>query len=88
MQIDSLHVFGNPNASLGAPTLVELLRKNVQTGLTNFAKTGSATPNGQRAWPRYTLASDQHMSLKAELSIASGLSKPDCDFWDYVSTLQ
>jgi para-nitrobenzyl esterase len=82
------YVFGNPNPNLGAPTLVEPLRKYMQLGLASFARSGSPNVSGQISWPRYTLASDQHISLKAAIATGSALSKADCDFWDYVTSLQ
>jgi para-nitrobenzyl esterase len=82
------YVFGNPNPQLGAPMLVEPLRKNIQAGLTSFAKSGSPNVAGLPSWPRYSLATDQHVSLKAELSVGTGLSRADCDFWDFIGTLQ
>lgn len=82
------YVFGNPNPNLGAPTLVEPLRKYIQTGLGNYARTGTPSAAGLTGWPKYSIPGDQYVSLKNPISVGSGLAKADCDFWDYIASLQ
>jgi para-nitrobenzyl esterase len=78
------YVFGNPNPRLGATTLAEPLREYIQNGFGAFARSG--VPN--QSWPRYTLAADQHISLKNPTpTVGANLSKADCDFWDYIGSL-
>jgi para-nitrobenzyl esterase len=81
------YVFGNPSALL-APVLVESLRDTVQSYWTTFANTGNPNTSDQPNWPEYATASDQHMILKAASQTGSGLAQAQCDFWDYVATLQ
>ena len=78
---DIPYVFGEPNARLGAPTLVEPLRATMQTYWTQFAKTGSPNAAGQPSWPRYDLLTDRHMTLKESSAVGWSLSRLDCDFW-------
>jgi para-nitrobenzyl esterase len=75
------YVFGNPNPALGAPLLVEPLRKTVQTYWTKFAAKGDPNAHGQPNWPVYSTATEQHMTLKAASAVGSNLSKAECDFW-------
>ncbi|HKU37607.1 MAG TPA: carboxylesterase family protein, partial [Polyangiales bacterium] len=82
------YVFGNPNPTLGAPSLAEPLRTYVQSGLTSFAKTGNPNVAGLPSWPKYATASDQHVALTNTPVVGTGLSKADCDFWDYINSLQ
>jgi para-nitrobenzyl esterase len=79
------YVFGNPNPTLGAPTLVESVRTLVQTGLTNFAKTGDPNAPGKNGWPKYQTSTDKNATISETPAIATGLSKADCDFWDAVN---
>jgi hypothetical protein len=82
-----------PNASLGAPTLVESLRQQIQTGFTSFATTGEPRPvaaSGEALppWPRYNAATDRHISLKSTSVAGAGLSKADCDFLGSIGLVQ
>jgi len=79
------YVFGNPNPRLGAPTLAEPLRHDIQTYWTTFAWQGNPNSRGLLFWPRYTTATDQHMALTIPTAVGTGLSKADCDFWDSVT---
>jgi para-nitrobenzyl esterase len=81
------YVFNTPNPTLGAPTLVEPLRQLVQTGLSNFARTGNPNPPRQNYWPAYDTTTDNHAVLIGTPTIGSGLAKADCDFWAYIATL-
>jgi len=78
---DIPYVFGEPNARLGAPTLVEPLRATMQTYWTQFAKNGSPNALGQPYWPRYDLLTDRYMTLDASPSVGTGLLRVACDFW-------
>jgi para-nitrobenzyl esterase len=90
------YVFGIPNASLGAPTLVEATRFEVQSRFTNFARIGQPPPPFETdvlnpdfvAWPGYSTATDQHLSLKANVTAGVGLSKADCDFLVSIGAVQ
>jgi para-nitrobenzyl esterase len=75
------YVFGNPNPTLGAPTLVEPLREAVQTYWTTFAQDGDPNAAGLPEWPAYDAASDPHMTLKAAPVVGTALAKAQCDFW-------
>lgn len=81
------YVFGNPNENLGAPTLEEPLRKYIQIGLTNYAKSGSPNIAGFPSWPKYATATDQHVALSSTPALGTGLSNADCNFWDYINSL-
>jgi len=53
----------------------------------SFAHTGDPSARrwpGTPAWPVYRTASDQSISLKAPLSVVSGLQAQRCDMWDQV----
>jgi para-nitrobenzyl esterase len=76
------YVFGNPNANLGAPTLVEPLRATVQAYWRSFAVDGDPNVEGQPTWPAYTAAGDAHITLKAASAAGTKLSEADCNFWD------
>ena len=89
-------MFATPNALLGAPTLIESLRQQIQSAFTSFATTGEPTPvlgDGIFAeplppWPRYAAATDRHIALKATSVAGSGLSKADCDFLESIGIVQ
>jgi para-nitrobenzyl esterase len=82
------YVLDTPNAMFGAPTLVEPLRSFVQDGIANFVHHGSPNTYAVRnAWPLYSAMSDRHTVLKAAPSVASGLAKANCDFWDQITLL-
>jgi para-nitrobenzyl esterase len=49
---------------------------------TGFAIKGDPNGSGLTAWPAYDNVTDQHLVLKNQPSVGSGLSKSDCDFWD------
>jgi para-nitrobenzyl esterase len=87
------YVFGIPDASLGAPTLIASLRQQIQVGFTSFAKIGEPIPadvNGVALppWPRYDAVTDRHISLKSTSVAGAGLSKADCDFLGALGVVQ
>jgi para-nitrobenzyl esterase len=92
------YVFGLPDASLGAPTLVVPTRQQIQTGFTSFAATGEPRPvsvtedgifiEALPPWPRYAVETDRHISIKSASAAGSGLSKADCDFLEAVGLVQ
>lgn len=87
------YVFGTPDASLGAATLVDSLRQQIQTGFTSFATTGTPRPvtangNPLPPWPSYNAATDRHISLKSTSVASAGLSKADCDFLGSIGVVQ
>jgi para-nitrobenzyl esterase len=92
------YVFGMPDASLGAPRLVESTRQQIQTGFTSFAATGEPRPFASTQdgifiealppWPRYTAETDRHISLRSNGVAGAGLSKADCDFLGSIGVVQ
>jgi carboxylesterase type B len=46
-----------------------------------FALAGDPNGGTEPAWPAYDAASDQNLAIAANLSVESGLSRADCDFW-------
>jgi para-nitrobenzyl esterase len=49
---------------------------------TTFARTGDPNGGGKPAWPKYDAAMNRNMTLAATPSVATGLRKAACDFWD------
>jgi hypothetical protein len=47
---------------------------------------GGQDPNGDGApvWPRYAIATDQHMTIDVTPSAGSQLRRTQCDIWDQV----
>ena len=60
--------------SVGERPLVDL----VEDAWGSFAANGAP----EHGWPRYTADSDEHFVLDLSPSIASGLDREVCDFWD------
>lgn len=79
------YVFGNPNPTLGTPTLVEPLATHLQSYWTAFAKSGDPNGGDRPEWPMYDASSDEHITLAEDSKAASGLAKSDCDFWDQIN---
>jgi len=51
---------------------------------TSFAKDGVPTSPGAMAWPKYSVATDQHLELTLILKTGSALKKSKCAFWQTV----
>lgn len=79
---DVPYTWSRPDALLGAAELNETVRGGLQGYWSQFARTGDPNGGGLPAWPKYTEASDQYMTLKDPLSVGQGLAKSDCDVWD------
>jgi hypothetical protein len=78
-------VFGRFGEGL-TPTPEDLQLAKAMGGLwSSFAASG--VPSfGTVSWPRSELPADPYLDISAELDSRSGLSSPDCDFWDARTT--
>ena len=54
---------------------------------TAFAKAGDPNGGSNPTWPAYSMAMDQNITLDTTISLATGLNKVNCDFWDGISAL-
>jgi para-nitrobenzyl esterase len=54
----------------------------IQGYWTRFAATGDPNGAGAVAWPPYTRAGDEHLTLDAEIAAGTGHKAAQCDFWD------
>jgi para-nitrobenzyl esterase len=80
-------VFGRGNFTLALDAPVQPLSDDMQGYWTTFARTGDPNGGGRPAWPKYDAAMNRNMTLAATPSVATGLRKAACDFWDtYLST--
>jgi para-nitrobenzyl esterase len=80
-QVEMWFVFGNEEAGIGLAPSEWPLSRAVMDAWGRFARTGD--PAGpDLAWPRYTLAGDQLAVLDTLPSVAAGVKRNECDFWD------
>ena len=49
-----------------------------------FAATGDPNGGGALAWPAYSSATDQHLTIDTVPSVGSQLRRAQCDTWDQV----
>lgn len=54
----------------------------MQSYWSSFAIDGDPNTMGQLMWPKYSEASDQHLRLVDPPTVASGLQRAACDYWD------
>jgi para-nitrobenzyl esterase len=78
------YVFGLPELGADArPVSDQMLQ-----AWTRFAKTGDPNGPGALRWPKYSVASEQHMVFDATPSIGAGLARATCDVLDTLPALQ
>jgi para-nitrobenzyl esterase len=82
---DIPYVFGNTFVLGTIPDAYKPLATAVQGYWTRFAKTGDPNGGGAPAWPAYTAAQDQHLTLGMTIATGTGHNKAKCDFWDTVT---
>jgi para-nitrobenzyl esterase len=77
-------VFGNPSQL--QPENLNEAERALSTSMMGywgrFAAGGDPGGEGALAFPRYDGAKDQNLTLDLTISVDTGLSKADCDFWD------
>lgn len=79
--IDLFFVFGVATKGLGPSPGEQPLVDRVQDLWGAFVKSGDPG----HGWPRYTAASDPHMTLDVAPTAGTGLDRETCDFWDSVA---
>lgn len=82
--IDLFFVFGNVSMGLGAGAAEQPLVQLVQDLWGSFARGGAPrAPGGAGlAWPRYTAAGDEHVTLAIPAQTGARLDAALCDRWD------
>jgi carboxylesterase type B len=76
------YVFGAPYALGSVPTAGMPLVAAIEGYWTQFAKNGDPNGGSNPMWPAYTTMGDQNLTLDTTITVATGLEKASCDFWD------
>jgi para-nitrobenzyl esterase len=78
------YVFGAPYALGSVPPGNTTLVDAIEGYWTRFAATGDPNGGTAVAWPAYSASADQNITLDTTISVATGLEKASCDFWDNI----